>query len=144
MGQLVYLEQHRIKQNQRIRAYALKNFPWEEMDLIQQYIVVPLIEKWDKKKQIIITEATFRLVYESYVTGLGEQKYKKGTKQQSEHQAWDQDSSQKAHHMIDKVMKDFLIYRIFTYEQQEPIKILFYSLVQEWFLRGLMDQDHMK
>lgn len=138
MSQIVYIEQLRIEREQKIRSYALSNFPWEEMELIQQYIIHPLSEDWSKQRQIIIAEAAFRLVFEAYILGLSEQKKGRTGKKRSNDFTYDSLDDQKICQLIQKIMEDFVIYRFFSYQTQESIRVIFHSLAQEWFLRGRM------
>lgn len=138
MGQIIYIEQVKIEQDQKIRSYALRHFPWEEMDLIQQYMINPLIENWSKQRQIIITEASFRLVFEAYIFGIRGQKKRKDSNKCSNHPVYDHLYDRKIDQLVDRVMEDFLIYRLFPHQTKESMHILFRSLAEEWFLRGLM------
>lgn len=138
MGQIIYMEQVKIERDQQIRSYALKHFPWEEMDLVQQYMIDPLSENWSKQKQIIVTEASFRLVFEAYVLGLQGQKKKIGANKRLNHFEYDHHDDDKLDQLIKKVMEDFSFYHLFPYQTLESIQIMFFSLAQEWYLRGWM------
>lgn len=133
MGQLIYLEQLKIEREQKIRSLAYKHFPWEEMDLIQLYILQPLSEEWSKQKQILVSEATYRLVFDAYLLGLKEKMRQSGSKK-TPNDIMDQTMDL----LIEQITTDFRIHRLFSPHHQESIQILFHSLAQEWFLRGLM------
>lgn len=136
MGQIISIEQLKIEREQKIRADALKHFPWEEMDLIQLYILKPLSEEWSNQRQILVLEATYRLVFDAYFWGLKAKKKQKGAKKSSI--AYDPSFEQRIEGLIEQVMDDFLIQHYFSSQKQASIQTIFHSLAQEWFLRGLI------
>ena len=139
MGQVISIEQLKIEREQKIRSYALKHFPWQEMDLIQLYILQPLCEGWSKQRQIIVIEATYRLVFDAYFLGLKARKKRKGVKKTSV--VNDRIFAKEIRLLIENVMRDFMISRFFSRRKRESIQILFQSLAQEWYLRGFIREE---
>jgi|GEM_PF-5156336 len=136
MGQVISIEQLKIEREQKLRSYAFKHFPWQELELIQLYILQPLCEGWSKQKQIIVTEATYRLVFDAYFLGLKARKKRKSLKKISVID--DRIFAEEIRRLIENVMCDFMIPRCFSRQQRESMQILFQSLAQEWFLCGLV------
>lgn len=143
MGQIIAFEQLKIEREQKIRTYALKHFPWEEMDRIQLYILQPLSEGWSKQRQIIVLEAAYRLVFDAYFLGLQLQ-IKRRKRKKNKTEEYDSFFEQDLCLLVEQIVSDFLIDRLFSRHKQESIQILFHSLAQEWFLRGFMREEPIR
>lgn len=140
MGQIVHIDQIKIEREHQIRQFALRSFPWNEMETIQRYIIEPLIELWPEQVQIIVIEAAFRLAYESFVLGIKEKRKKKKT---NADRCYDSESDSTKDQLVQKVINDLLLFRWLNRQKKHSLQIVFQSLSQDWFLRGMRSTLHM-
>lgn len=141
MGQIVHIDQIKIEREQQIRQFALRNFPWKEMETIQKYILEPFIELWPEQVQTIVIEAAFRLAYESFVLGLKEKQIQKKA---NPGLFYDSDKNSLNDHLVRKVMNDFLLFRWLNHRKKDSLQVLFRSLSEDWLIRGMRSTLYKK
>lgn len=128
MGQLIYLEHIKIEQEKKIRSEVLKQFPWQEIVSINQYFIAPMVELWGEPKQVIVKEAVFRLVFEAFILGV-KARIRRSSKQ------WEED--QEVSQLVQDVMDAFSMFRVFPYRKRTSLRMLFTSIAEEWYIRGV-------